>query len=117
MKSGIGAKLRSRAGESIGETLVALLISSLALLMLAGAVSSAKNVVTTSKQAMTEYYEAGAKLAAHTKNDGDNYSSGSITITLNGVNYTGTYYENARLGATPVIAYNVTGLAGGDDAS
>ena len=51
-------KLRSRKGESIGETLVALLISALALLMLAGAVSSAANIVTTSKNKMETYYTA-----------------------------------------------------------
>jgi len=49
-------KLRSRAGESIGETLIALLISALALLMLAGAVSSASRIVTRNKTAMEDYY-------------------------------------------------------------
>ena len=49
-------KLRSRAGESIGETLIALLISALALLMLAGAISSAGRIVTRNKAAMISYY-------------------------------------------------------------
>ena len=49
-------KLRSTAGESIGETLVALLISALALVMLAGAVSSASNIITRSNDAMNDYY-------------------------------------------------------------
>ena len=49
-------KLYSRAGESIGETLIALLISALALLMLAGAVSSAGKIVTRNKAAMEKYY-------------------------------------------------------------
>ena len=49
-------KLRSCVGESIGETLVALLIAALALLMLAGAVSSASRIVTRNKVAMEEYY-------------------------------------------------------------
>ena len=50
-------KIRSQSGESIGETLVALLISSLALVMLAGAVSSASNIITRSNQVMSDYYE------------------------------------------------------------
>ena len=50
------SKLRSRAGESIGETLVALLISALALVMLAGAVSSAAGIVKQSNEAMGRYY-------------------------------------------------------------
>ena len=49
-------KLRSTAGESIGETLIALLISALALVMLAGAVSSASNIITRSNDAMNDYY-------------------------------------------------------------
>ncbi len=56
MMRDIKNKLRSRAGESIGETLVALLIAALALLMLAGAVSSASKIVTRNKAAMEEYY-------------------------------------------------------------
>ena len=56
MMKGVLRKLYSRAGESIGETLIALLISSLALLMLAGAVSSASRIVTRNKTAMEDYY-------------------------------------------------------------
>lgn len=57
---GIAAKLRGKSGESIGETLVALLISALALMMLAGAVSAAANVVTKSRNAMDTYNGATA---------------------------------------------------------
>ena len=52
----IKSKLCSSIGESIGETLIALLISALALLMLAGAVSSASRIVTRNKAAMESYY-------------------------------------------------------------
>ena len=51
-------KLSSTKGESITETLVALLISSLALVMLAGAISAASNMVTKTKQKLTDYYAA-----------------------------------------------------------
>ena len=55
MRKAAAKKLRSRAGETIGETLVALLISSLALLMLAGAVSAASRAVQQSKTKIEEY--------------------------------------------------------------
>jgi hypothetical protein len=51
-------KLRSRAGESIAETLVAVLISALALTMLAGAISAATNAVTKSKTHLDQYYNS-----------------------------------------------------------
>lgn len=62
MKKSILLKIRSNAGESIGETLVALLISALALLMLAGAISSAAGIVTRNKASIEAYYvgESGA---------------------------------------------------------
>ena len=56
MRKRIQSKIRSHAGESIGETLIALLISALALMMLAGAISSAARIVTRNKAAMEEYY-------------------------------------------------------------
>lgn len=56
MKKSVRAKLRSKKGETIGETLIALLISSLALLMLAGAISAAAKVVTSGKAAIEQYY-------------------------------------------------------------
>jgi len=101
------AKLWSQSGETIGETLVALLISALALMMLAGAVSAATNMVVRSKAKTTEYYTEDAKLM--------NAVSGakSTTVTLtdseNSVSQTVTanYAENTTLGGVDVIAYAV----------
>lgn len=53
----IKKKLCGNVGESIAETLVALLISALALVMLAGAISSAAKVIKDSKTAMDTYNE------------------------------------------------------------
>ena len=50
-------KVRSRAGETIGETLVALLISSLALVMLAGTITAASSIIRNSKDKMDSYYK------------------------------------------------------------
>ena len=55
IKKIIAAKLRGQLGESIAETLIALLISALALMMLAGAVSAAANVITKSRTSMNTY--------------------------------------------------------------
>lgn len=56
MKKRITARLRSKAGESIAETLVALLISALALVMLAGAISSAARIIKESNVAAENMY-------------------------------------------------------------
>lgn len=106
-------KLKSRAGESIAETLVALLISALALLMLAGAVSSAARVVTGSSNKLKEYYAADRNLATYET------AKGTVTITVKPTVSTDAptplfekvvnYYENATLGSTNVVAYAMPG--------
>ena len=101
-------KLRSRAGESIAETLVALVISALALLMLAGAITSASRVVERSKAAMTNYYEADNALAQTATKKGDV----SITIKDDADSISQTfvdvpYYLNDTLGAVEVISYSL----------
>ena len=57
-------KLNSQSGETIGETLVATLIAALALVMLAGAVSSGSNIILESKDKMNEYYEANNDISS-----------------------------------------------------
>lgn len=103
MRKKIAAKLRGRAGESLSETLIALLISALALIMLAGAVSAAGNMVTRSKEAMDEYLAADAKLADRTANS----SSGSVTLTVDGENSTYQVVKYANSKADTVVAYNL----------
>ena len=66
-------KLKSSAGESIAEVLIALLISSLALMMLAGMINAASNTITTSRKILEDYY-----------GDDGEVSSGSATITFAG---------------------------------
>lgn len=57
MKKKLLKKLGSKAGESIAETLVATLIAALALVMLAGAIGSASNIITGSRNAIKEYQD------------------------------------------------------------
>lgn len=63
MKQWMKRKLHSQAGESIGETLVAVLISALALVILAGAIGAATRIITRSNTAVKEHYDADATRA------------------------------------------------------
>lgn len=49
-------KLKSDSGETIAELLIALLISSLALIMLAGMINASANMVSTSRKTLEDYY-------------------------------------------------------------
>ena len=60
MRRMITKKLSNNKGESIGETLIALLISTLALVMLAGAIGSAVRIITKSNEAAKVQYNAAA---------------------------------------------------------
>lgn len=50
-------RVRSQAGESLGETLVGLLIAALALTMLAGAMMTSSGIITKSKAALNTYQD------------------------------------------------------------
>lgn len=58
----ISNKICSNAGESIAETLVALLISALALVLLAGTISASSGIITVSREKLADYYSANEGL-------------------------------------------------------
>jgi len=101
-------KLRSKAGETITETLVALLISAFALVMLAGAISSAVHVITTSDKKMGKYYAEDSNLVTQSAAKG----TLSISIQQNGssieLHNNVPYYENSEFSSKPVVSYKVT---------
>ena len=106
----IKGKLSSHAGESIAETLFALLISSLALIMLAGAVSSAMRVVTGSKEKMDVYYHANNALADRDRSDApETLTVDIIGLLPSGEEISVNYWENDTLSGVPVIAYSRSG--------
>lgn len=113
MKHRIARRLKSRAGESIAETLIGLLIASLALVMLAGAIATATRLVLTSKDKMDRYYEADGNMATRTGGT----EGPSIEITQTGGSVTQTVpveiYTN-NVFANPVYAYTVTTGEGGE---
>lgn len=80
MKKRIRKKLHSSSGESIAETLIALLISSLALVMLASMISSTSNMLSQSKIAMNKYYTEINKLAEQS----DSRTDGSEVVVTDG---------------------------------
>lgn len=98
-------KLNSQAGESIAETLVSLLIAALALVMLAGAMTTASGVVNKSREKLggeTGYYsktESLVKMKSETQ--------GIVEISGSGLNQPVdiVYGVNDAFSKTPVIAY------------
>ncbi len=100
-------KLKSRSGESIAETLVAVLIAALALLMLAGTINSSSNMITKSSSALDAYYQANNAVENRT----DSAGSSTVTVSDGGtawITCSADIYENDELGSTPVTAYHVT---------
>ena len=113
-------KMRESAGESLAEVLIALLIAALALTMLASVISSASKIITNSKTAVAEYYDANNRLAEHSAGNGVSVTSKTIKIVdeknspvyLNtsalAEGYSVDCYSNQNSGKTPVISYGVS---------
>ncbi len=104
-------KLRSRAGESLSETLVALLISAVALVMLACAITTANGVIAESQKKLDKYYSAAENVVNRTTGvSGTSPASGKIEITYGekkkevGI----TYYSNSEFTKTPVVGYQIS---------
>ena len=109
-------KLRSNKGDSIAEVLVALLISVLALTILAGMITSSKDALDRSKHKMDAYNTDNAALVSQSST-----SDGTGTVTLNVTETGGTaaawnlsgdtstaavnYYVNQQFASKPVVAY------------
>ncbi len=115
MKKHISNKLGNKRGETIAETLIALLISSLALIMFAGAISAAKNIIDTSRRRYKEYYAADAAMVDGTAEGGGkvtasiNMSSVDLPETadsLSDLSYDVDYAVNNSLTKYPTITYD-----------
>ena len=80
----IKGKLRNRAGETIAETLVSVLIAAVALMMLAQMISATISMVKTSEEKVDAYYRANEALTTLTAVQGANVSSsaGSVSFTV-----------------------------------
>lgn len=105
-------KLRSRAGETIGEVLVALLVSTLALMILAGMISATSGIVKTSETKINDYYEANAGLETFDGAQG----SAKLTLTVGShtVDVSVIYKQNSTFGTErTVTAYRYANPAAG----
>lgn len=109
MKGLINSILADQRGDTLVETLVAILVSSLAMLMLAAALSSSMNIVTSSNAAMKEYYSDETALVTHTATPQNGYTV-SITIgstdSGNIIPINGIKVYKADAGSKSVIAYS-----------
>lgn len=99
-------KIKSKTAETIGETLVALLIASFALLMLAGAISTSTGIITSSSDKIDNYFEKSNSNLVEMEDAG----TGNVVIKEKGgsvtMNIPVTYGTNDDLGSkSPVIAF------------
>lgn len=82
-------RLCSQAGESLGETLVGLLIAALALTMLAGAMMTSSGIITKSKAALNTYQDGIEQVVTRSITPEpctvDFTQVGSASITSNGM--------------------------------
>ena len=98
MKSMI-KKLKKHAGETISEVLIALLISTIGLLMLATMISSSGNSISKSRVLLEKYYSTEAETD----------KTAQITVKNTTANKTYTYTANTErkaLGGKTVISYS-----------
>lgn len=105
------ARLRSRAGESIAEVLVAVLIAALGIALLAGMIGSSTKVIASSKETAGRYVSAGNALVAQS-GEGAGIGTASLTLTDGGNTVasgecTVRYYTNTTL-SDAVVSYKVT---------
>ena len=108
-------KLKSQTGESIGETLVSLLIAALALVMLAGAISASSGVIMKGRNKLNAYYTANEAESGVVKmKSGTRETDDKMTLTdgkgqfSESPSYPVTYYINDEFNSRIVIAYKYT---------
>lgn len=108
-------KLKERKGESVAEALVSLVIASLGMVLLAGMITASVNLITESRDTISDYVTADNRLetregsalsgTASVKDDTgremrltDGDASSQIPVY---------YYSNTEIGSTPVISYRL----------
>ena len=102
-------KLNSRAGESIGETLVALIIASLALFMLAGAITASSKAIVKSKTQLDRYYTANENGMVRRSSGGTTLIQGVViedkTDAISDQSFDVSCFKNEVFSGNPVVAY------------
>ena len=94
-------KVKNNAGESISETLVSVLISALALVMLAGAITTATRIVKNSRTKLEAYYKANEIMAEMPTSSSDS----SVEVLSTGK--TIRFIESGNDAASETENYNI----------
>ena len=98
-------KIRDNRGESIAETLVALLVAALGLLLLASAINSTSRIITTSNKKIKEYNDG--ELIVVQQNVGLDTATGTITFNNERLSYDNKdIYININVFINDVISEN-----------
>ena len=105
--SWLKSRLGSRSGESIAETLIALLVSSIGLLMLTGMLNGSTMMIVRSRKTVGSYYTGNNQLEMK---GGD--PSGTVNMVFKDEEgkireeaFPVVYYVNRTVGKRPVISY------------
>ena len=109
------ARLGSSRGESLIEVLVAIVVSGLAILMLATVIASATTINKTSREAMNGYYDKSNAIAETSDSNGSGtvtLGSGGDEIPLDKSNV--RYYIEEQDDGTPVVKYGAVSSGDGD---
>ena len=113
LKRTVRNKVRNNDGESLSETLVALLIAALALAMLAGAITAASHMVTESRDKLGSYYSAKESVEKRETPDGGSQNaqitSGGSAVQNNIPIKTYTIQASDAFGKT-IVAYEVNAV-------
>lgn len=108
-------RLRSRSGESITEVLVALLVSTLGIVLLAGMINSSTIMINKSKDKIAAFVQAGVNVVEQ-KNDDPTPDTAEVEFKQNNADmilYDGDegvkveYFENDEAGNITVKSYKV----------
>jgi Tfp pilus assembly protein PilV len=80
MRKKIRSRLKSNRGESLGEVLIAVMISALGLVLLASMINGAKEAVIRSKETVSTYMTANNRLVENTEGSSGSGSVGFASI-------------------------------------
>ena len=99
-------KLKSDRGDSIAEVLIALLISAVALVMLASMITSSTSMIGASKKNIENYYSAANEMTG----DCSVKYSGTVKLvpvsgTSMSTSFSVNYYVNEYITNHPVVAF------------
>ena len=106
-------KLSRRAGETLTETLVALLIAAIAITMLASMIMTSTEMIQRSKNAFDAYYAQNNVLSEHPSDGGTGATAklvsgggGTIQLENDSDEVAVKIYENSEAPSkTPVVSY------------